>query len=151
YDHLVTPLAARDDTVLIDAAGREIAGRVLYPTTRSLAAGLAGLGLSPGDRDAVQGENTSEVLALHCAGVAAGIVFLPRNTAYTADEVEYFVSDAEAALLVGDPSRTETLSQVAQRHGARFETLDAAGKGSLVDLAAGTGGRFAPAARTSGD
>jgi malonyl-CoA/methylmalonyl-CoA synthetase len=151
YDHLVAPLAARDDTVLIDAAGREIAGRELYATTMSLAAALAGLGLKPGDRVAVQVEKTPEALALYCAAVAAGIVFLPLNTAYTADEVEYFVSDAEAALLVGDPSRTETLSQVAQRHGARFETLDAAGKGSLVDLAAGTGGRFAPAARTSGD
>lgn len=150
HDHLVAPLADREDTVLIDAAGAQMSGRALFATAMSLAAALASLGLKPGDRLAVQVEKTPQALALYLAAITAGVVFLPLNTAYTAEEVAYFVSDAEAALLVGDPGKAAALSEVALRHGARFETLDPSGRGSLVDLAQ-AGGRVLPAVRSGGD
>lgn len=151
YDHLVAPLATRGSTFLTDARGNEITGESLHRTAMSFAAALSGLGLQAGDRMAVQVEKTPEALALYCAAIATGIIFLPLNTAYTAAEVEYFVKDAEASLLVGDPARKDLLSQVAQRHGARFETLDAGGEGSLRDRAKAAGIEFVPVARSGDD
>ncbi|WP_269932930.1 malonate--CoA ligase [Aminobacter sp. HY435] len=151
YDHLVAPLATRSSTFLVDAQGHEIMGASLYQTAMSLASALTGLGLKSGDRMAVQVEKTPEALALYCAAITTGIVFLPLNTAYTAAEVEYFVSDAGASLLVGDPAKAELLSPVAQRHGARFETLGADGEGSLRDRARAAGTEFAPVTRSGDD
>ncbi|WP_378941304.1 malonyl-CoA synthase [Mesorhizobium sp. ANAO-SY3R2] len=151
YDHLVAPLATRSSTFLTDARGKEISGKNLHDTAMSLAAALTGLGLKSGDRMAVQVEKTPEALALYCAAIATGIVFLPLNTAYTAAEVEYFVSDAGASLLVGDPAKAEMLSPIAQRNGAQFETLDADGEGSLRNRARVAGTKFAPVTRSGDD
>ena len=93
-------------------------------------------GLKPRDRIAVQVAKSPEALALYAACVQTGIVFLPLNTAYTPAEMEYFVSDSGAALLVGDPG-AERLPGIARYYGARFLTLGADGTGSLCDLSAG--------------
>ncbi|WP_126975209.1 malonate--CoA ligase [Frigidibacter oleivorans] len=151
YDALAAPLAGRDTPVLTDAGGTALTGRDLHRMAMAQAAALAGLGLRPGDRMAVQIDKTPQALALYLAALAAGIVFLPLNTAYTADEVEYFVANAGAALLVGSPVRADSLRAVAARNGARFETLDAAGAGSLADLAAGADPGFAPVPRAPDD
>ncbi len=149
YQALVAPLAGRETPVLIDPAGAMVAGRALHAMAMGMAGALAGLGLRPGDRMAVQIDKTPQALALYLGALAAGVVFLPLNTAYTAAEVDYFVGDAQAALLVGDPAKAEALAQVAARHGAGFQTLDAAGRGSLADLA--VGGPAAPVARGADD
>ncbi|WP_101339795.1 malonate--CoA ligase (plasmid) [Cereibacter azotoformans] len=151
YDALVAPLARRTTPVLFDVEGRGLSGAELHGKAMALAAALAGLGLKPGDRMAVQIDKSPRALALYLAALSAGVVFLPLNTAYTAGEVDYFVGNAEAALLVGDPSRAESLAPVAARHGARFETLDAAGEGSLTELARLAGPSFTPVARDAED
>ncbi|GGE20790.1 malonyl-CoA/methylmalonyl-CoA synthetase [Gemmobacter megaterium] len=147
YDALVAPLAARNTPVLTDAAGRTLSGTELHDMALALATALTGLGLQPGDRMAVQIDKSPRALALYLAALASGVVFLPLNTAYTADEVEYFVSNAGAALLVGSPTRADSLRAVATRHGARFETMDAAGDGSLTDLAGKAPAGFVPVDR----
>ena len=149
YQALVAPLAGRETPVLIDPAGAMVAGRALHAMAMGMAGALAGLGLRPGDRMAVHIDKTPQALALYLGALAAGVVFLPLNTAYTAAEVDYFVGDAQAALLVGDPAKAEALAQVAARQGAGFQTLDAAGRGSLADLA--VGGPAAPVARGADD
>src|SRR5690606_39180710 len=99
----------------------------------------------------VQVEKSPEALALYCAAVATGVVFLPLNTAYTADEVAYFVSDAGASLLVGDPAKAEKLTPIAETNGAKFETLDSKGRGSLRDKADAAGSDFTPIERSGDD
>ncbi|PVH30167.1 malonate--CoA ligase [Pararhodobacter oceanensis] len=145
FDTLVAPLAARDSVFLTDANGVEVSGAGFYQLTMSLAGALQGLGLKPGDRMAVQLAKSPEALALYGAALATGVVFLPLNTAYTAEEVAYFVADSGAALLIGDPEKAEALEGIASANGARFETLDAQGEGSLRDLArASEGGKAVP-------
>jgi malonyl-CoA/methylmalonyl-CoA synthetase len=151
FDQLVKPLAARDSVFLIDPSGKEVSGKALFETAMSFAAALAKLGLKPGDRMAVQVEKTPEALALYCAALAAGVIFLPLNTAYTADEVAYFVADSGASLLVGDPAKESALGQVASSNGAFFETLDARGSGSLFDKAREAGTDFQPVSRSGND
>ena len=147
HDALVAPLAARAAPILTDAAGNTVAGAALHSLALRQAGALADLGLKPGDRMAVQVEKTPEALALYLAALAAGIVFLPLNTAYTADEVAYFVDDAGAALLVGDPRRADALAPLVPR----FATLDAAGGGSLTDKARAAGGGFSAVERRADD
>ena len=100
-----------------------------------LANALVALGVEPGDRVAVQVEKSAEAIMLYLATVRAGAVFLPLNTAYTVAELDYFFSDAEPRIVVVDPAKAEAIRPVAEKTGARLETLDAGGKGSLPALA----------------
>ncbi len=112
-----------------------------------MANALAGMGIAPGDRVAVQVDKSADALALYAACVAGGFVFLPLNPAYTAAEVDYFTADSAAALLVATPRREAELAPVAAAHGARIATLGTAGDGSLAALADAAPDRFDPVAR----
>src|SRR5690606_4463231 len=108
---------------------------------------LASLGLVPGDRLAVQIAKSPEALALYGAAVAAGVVFLPLNTAYTAAEVAYFVGDSGAKLLIGDAGQAASLQPVADNAGATILTMNADGSGSFADAAATQPEDFRPVER----
>ena len=124
----------------------------LFDRSARLARTLAALGVEPGDRVAVRVEKSPEALALYLACVRAGAVYLPLNTAYTASELDYFVSDAQARLFVVDPAVAAELAPVASACGARLETLDASGGGSLTDHVRAAGdGPFEDVARGPGD
>jgi malonyl-CoA/methylmalonyl-CoA synthetase len=151
YDALAAPLAARSTVVLTDAAGRTWTGEALHALAMAQAAALTELGLAPGDRVAVQVEKSPEALALYLAAVAAGVVFLPLNTGYTTDEVDYFIENAGAALLVGSPGWATPLRALATRRNARFETMDAQGRGTLAEKAQVAGAHFDPVARGADD
>ena len=75
-----------------------------YADTVAASGRLANLlleaGVKPGDRVMVQVPKSAQAIALYLATVRAGAVFLPLNTAYTRAEVEYFLDDAEPAVLV---------------------------------------------------
>ena len=64
---------------------------------------LVSRGVKPGDRVAAQTEKSVPALVLYLAAVRAGAVYLPLNTAYTLNELEYFIGDAEPSLVVCDP------------------------------------------------
>jgi len=64
------------------------------------AAGYAALGLTPGDRVAVQLPNGLAWLRAALGALRAGLVVVPVNTAYTDPELEYVLADSGAALLV---------------------------------------------------
>ncbi len=98
---------------------------------RAMAGALAAGGARPGDRIAVQVEKSAETVALYLASLLGGLVYLPLNTAYTDEEIAYFIADAEPAVFVTDPARA-----AAAPPGPRVLTLDAAGRGSLMRAAA---------------
>lgn len=100
-----------------------------------LAHAVSARGVDPGDRVAVQVEKSVEALALYIACMRVGAVYVPLNTAYTAAEMQYFIADAEPSLVVCDPAQAAQLAPLAESAGSRIETLDADGKGTLVDLA----------------
>lgn len=90
------------------------------------------LGVRPGDRVAVQIEKSPQALAVYAACVQAGLVFLPLNTAYTADEVCYFAENSRARVILCDARRFDALAPVAAACGAMLETLNADGSGSFA-------------------
>ncbi|KRQ06946.1 malonate--CoA ligase [Bradyrhizobium manausense] len=112
---------------------------------------LVARGVKPGDRVAVQVEKSVANIVLYLATVRAGAVYLPLNTAYTLNELDYFIGDAEPALVVCDPSKAEGLAPIAAKVKARIETLGADGKGSLTDAADKASGEFATVARANDD
>ena len=112
---------------------------------------LTQIGLNPGDRVAVQIEKSPEALAVYAACTQAGLVFLPLNTAYTADEVAYFVENSGAGIVLCDDRRRSNLTPVAARCGARLETLNGDGSGSFMQLAASLPQTFETVARSEDD
>src|SRR3989440_619076 len=112
---------------------------------------LISRGVKPGDRVAAQTEKSVPGLVLYLATVRAGAVFLPLNTAYTLNELEYFITDAEPSLVVCDPSKAEGIGAIAAKVGAKVLTLGADGKGSLTEAAAKASPEFSTLKRADDD
>ena len=151
YDRLFAPLAGKPGALLTLADGTAVSGAEFLAMAHRAAGAMRALGVRAGDRVAVQVAKTPEALALYGAAVAVGAVFLPLNTAYTAAEVDYFVGDAEPALLLVDPARAEALAPVAAAHGARMLTLGADGRGTFRDLCDAQPDAFAVETRDDDD
>jgi malonyl-CoA/methylmalonyl-CoA synthetase len=81
---------------------------------------------------AVQVEKSPTALALYGGAVIAGVVFLPLNTAYTPDEVSYFLGDAGAKLAICDGTKADALTPIAAGCGSALMTLNADGTGSFA-------------------
>src|SRR5271156_2450970 len=94
---------------------------------------LVSRGVKPGDRVAAQTEKSVPALVLYLATVRAGAVYLPLNTAYTLNELNYFITDAEPSVVVCDPSKAAGISTIAAKVGAKIETLGPDGTGSLTE------------------
>ncbi|MEM5500209.1 malonyl-CoA synthase [Ahrensia kielensis] len=103
--------------------------------TARFANAIRKLGVETGDRLAVQIDKSPEALAVYAACVQSGIVFLPLNTGYTADEVDYFVGNSGAKLVLCSSKNRQGLIAVADTYNARLETLDGDGTGSFIDIA----------------
>lgn len=87
-------------TVLETELGRAVTIAELEDTTARYAASLVALGVSPGDRVAVQVEKSVDAAMLYLACLRAGAVYLPLNTAYREGEIRYFLGDATPQVFV---------------------------------------------------
>ena len=104
--------------------------------TGRIAACLRSLGLTKGDRVAVQVEKSPRALFLYLACLRAGLVYLPLNPAYPEAEIDFFLGDAEPALLVCRPESRGTLEPLASRRRVgSVLCLDRDGEGTLTDAA----------------
>src|SRR5260370_23212849 len=112
--------------------GQHISYGDLISRAGQMANVLVKRGVKPGDRVAAQTEKSVPGLVLYLAAVRAGAVYLPLNTAYTLNELEYFITDSEPSLVVGDPSKPEGIGAIAAKVKSRVLTLVADGKGSLT-------------------
>ncbi|MEH2473241.1 malonyl-CoA/methylmalonyl-CoA synthetase [Nitrobacteraceae bacterium AZCC 2161] len=131
--------------------GRHISYGDLIAFAGRMANVLVARGVKPGDRVAAQTEKSVPGLVLYLATVRAGAVYLPLNTAYTLNELDYFITDAEPSLIVCDPSKAEGFAAIAAKVGAKVETLGADGKGSLTEAAAKEKPDFVTVERTDDD
>jgi malonyl-CoA/methylmalonyl-CoA synthetase len=123
--------------------GRYYTWNDLDRATARIANLLAGLGLPKDSRVAAQVEKSPEALMLYLATIRAGYVYLPLNTAYRAAEVEYFIEDAEPAVVVCSPANFGWVSQIAFKTGTRHVfTLGDQRDGSLLARAASRSDNF---------
>ena len=144
--------AAGDQVAFRPVPGTPVSYADLRAEVARYANALEGEGVRPGDRVTVQVEKSLENVFLYLATLKMGAVYQPLNTAYTAAEVDYFISDAKPSLVVCDPSRADALNHMAATHGVgSVHTLDPSGAGSLKDLASGQPATHETAKRASDD
>ncbi|MDE2384528.1 MAG: AMP-binding protein [Alphaproteobacteria bacterium] len=127
-----------DAPFILGDDGRDFTHGAFWALAGRLAQALAQAGARPGDRIAVQVEKSVEAVALFYACLRGGFVFLPLNTAYTASEIDYFLSDAEPGIFITAPGKP-------QARVAKQLTLDDKGGGTLMELLAGCDGAVADA------
>ncbi len=110
------------------------------------------LDLEEGARIAVQVEKSVEALMLYLATLRAGYVFLPLNTAYRGAEIEYFIGNAEPAVVVCSSANAEWVGPIALSAGTRHVfTLNDDRTGTLLDMAVQCGDRHTVAQRGEDD
>jgi len=111
-----------------------------------------GLGIPSASRIAVHADKSVEALMLYLAVLRAGHVYLPLNTAYQAAELEYFIGNAEPAVVVCAKRNFPWISKLAFAAGvSNVFTLDSDRTGTLLDRATLMSEEHAVAERSAGD
>ena len=111
--------------------GEQISFATLFDHASRVAAVLCTHNVLPGDRIVVHCEKTPLTLELYLACLQVGAIYVPLNTAYTANELAYFLDNASPKLYVG----SEELAGVGKRSLQQLTVLSD-GSGSLRDAAA---------------
>ena len=132
-----------DGSVLTHAEFLAMAARFAHILTDS--------GLVAGDRLAAQIQKSPEALALYAACVQTGVIFLPLNTAYTADELTYFIKDSGAKLMVCDGRNLETLGEITAALQAQILSLNSDGTGTFSETARSKPGTYPTVERREDD
>jgi malonyl-CoA/methylmalonyl-CoA synthetase len=135
FDTLLAPHRGSDAPFVIHPDGTVQSYDTFLIRVARAAGALVQCGLQKGDRLALQAEKSVEVLEIYSACLMTGVIFLPLNTGYTAEEIDYFLGDAEAGVFICDPSREAELVPIAARHNTRLLTLSQGGSGSFSDIA----------------
>jgi malonyl-CoA/methylmalonyl-CoA synthetase len=113
---------------------------------------LDALKLEKGARIAVQVEKSVEAMLLYLATLRAGYVFLPLNTAYQSAEIEYFIGNAEPAVVVCTSRNASWVGPIANAAGTRnVFTLDDDRTGTLLEVAAQCSDKHTPAKKSPDD
>ncbi len=136
-----------DDCWIETADAHYYSWRDLERGSAKIANLLANLNLPNGSRIAAQVEKSPEALMLYLATVRAGFVYLPLNTAYRADEINYFIENAAPAVVVCAPENFGWVSQIAfKNNSGHVFTLDeprnGRNTGSLLTRAAHLSDQF---------
>ncbi|SVE12695.1 uncharacterized protein METZ01_LOCUS465549, partial [marine metagenome] len=99
--------------VLIDGNGVVATYQIMEEKSARIANLLTEMGTVIGDRVTVQVDKSTDALWLYLGCLRAGLVFHPLNTAYQANELEYFLDNAEPRIVVGDEETTSLLQTIA--------------------------------------
>ncbi|MCZ8293098.1 MAG: malonyl-CoA synthase [Hylemonella sp.] len=153
FSALRAAFPAQLDAVAIETDnGLSYSWRDLERATAMLANLLQSLNLPEGARVAVQVEKSVEAMMLYLATLRAGYVFLPLNTAYQSAEIEYFIGNAEPAVVVCSSKNFGWVSKLAFKAGTQHVyTLDDNRSGSLLERAAHCSDRHVPVERQADD
>jgi malonyl-CoA/methylmalonyl-CoA synthetase len=100
----------------------------------------------------VQVEKSPQSLCLYLACLRAGLVFHPLNMGYKSGELEYFLGNAEPAVVICDARNEDTVRPIADTVGIdHLLTLNADGRGTLADDADGLPADFTTLHRDEDD
>jgi long-chain acyl-CoA synthetase len=98
-DLLDAPLAIDPLRTAIVFEGEELTYQELDERANRVANALIGLGVSPGDRVAVQLDNRPEFVEIFLGVMRAGAVIVPANVMYKAAEMQHLLADSGARVL----------------------------------------------------
>ena len=146
YNAVFAPHEKSEKAFLISQA-QTLSYAAFHRRVNQLANALVASGMKTGDRVAVQAAKSNTQLALYVATIKAGGVYLPLNTSYTAHELDYFISNAAASLVVVDEKAEADVSPIAESQSAKLLTLNADESGTLPLSADSQDSEFAAVAR----
>src|SRR6201746_1979360 len=102
-----------DKTALIDlATQRRLTYTALDERIDRLAAHLAAVGVTRGERVAVLAPNTTDILEVQFACFRLAAIFVPLNIRLTVHELQFILSDASPAVLAHDHEFGEMAHQL---------------------------------------
>jgi malonyl-CoA/methylmalonyl-CoA synthetase len=103
FERLLDALRTRATHPAVVWGGRSYTFEEIGRWASAYAARLASLGIRGGDRVAVFAETYPEVIAAFVGHLQSGVIHVPINTRYKADEARHILEDSGAvAVLVGD-------------------------------------------------
>ena len=141
-----------DSAAIETDSGLVYSWRDLERATAMLANLLQSLEIPAGSRVAAHTEKSVEALVLYLATLRAGFVYLPLNTAYQAAELDYFIGNAEPAVVVCASKNFPWISKLAFQKGvAHVFTLDDDRTGSLLERASHFSDQHEPAVKAADD
>ncbi|HSD69621.1 MAG TPA: malonyl-CoA synthase [Woeseiaceae bacterium] len=153
FSHFKAQFVANgEQELLATALGRSWRYVDIDRLSAQMASFLASIGIRPGERVSVQVKKSPENLCLYLACLRGGFIFHPLNMGYKRAELEYFIGNAEPALIVCDSSCETMLTAIAASCGVRqVLTLDGDGGGTLTESAASASNVFATVAQRRDD
>ena len=153
YAHFAGRFAEDRDRPLLDTSdGRSYSFAAIDHRAAQIADVLEARGVRAGDRVSVQVDKSAENLCLYFACLRTGAVYQPLNRGYRRAELEYFIGNAEPALVVCDGGVEAEMREIAEQAGTReLLTLNGDGSGSLVDAADAMPGEFGILSREASD
>jgi len=151
FDTLFGAHTENDDPFLYLVNGQIITYKKFLKFSAKISNAFFDLGLTPGDCVAVQVKKSPEMLNIYAACAQAGLVFLPLNPSYTVDELEYFVENSEARLIICDEVNKTPLEQIAKKLDIFIETLNADATGSIINKSLRLSDKFETVRRSEND
>ncbi len=133
YDALLKPHTQNSNSFLILEDGQRVSYAEFIQLAGQIANVFKSIGVNKGDRVLVKVAKSPEALATYAACIQTGTVLVPLNTAYTPAETNYFIADAEPALIICDPDEETSISKSLENPGTHLLTLTDNCSGSLVD------------------
>jgi len=149
YDSLFGCHAGDAKPFLIFADGRRLSYDAFLRMACRFANTIKSSGLKAGDRLAVQVEKSAEALAVYAACVQSGVIFLPLNTAYKSAEIDYFIGDSGARMLIA--TDCDGLQPLVTAYDIILHDMAADGSGSFTSLAAHASDSFETVPRGGDD
>jgi malonyl-CoA/methylmalonyl-CoA synthetase len=133
FDSIFEPTRNSPSTFLIND-NKEISYIDFHIMINQLANVLIKKGMRVGDRVAVQAEKSNTQIALYAATIKAGGVYLPLNTGYTSSELDYFIKDSSAKIIIVDKDVENIIAKNLEVNTVLL-TLSSDETGSLTALA----------------
>jgi long-chain acyl-CoA synthetase len=133
---LVAMADGRGDTDWVVQGTRRVSYAEHNARVRALAAALGGLGLERGDRVALLSANNPDWIEVFWACAVAGLVCVPLNAWWKAEELAFALDDSGARVLVCDQRRHEVFAGVLAERAELAHTF-VIGTPSFEELAAG--------------
>jgi len=153
FAHFRHSFAGKQEKVLLTTSdNRMYTFAEVEQRSARIAGFLCGLGVCPGDRVTALVRKSPENLFLYLACLRAGFVFHPLNLGYKRAELEYFIDNAEPALIVCDSDNQAEILNIAAAAGVgQVLTLNQDGSGTLSDGAKHSADEFETLARDKDD
>ena len=151
FDNLFGAHTENDDPFLYLLNGQIITYKEFLELSAKISNAFFDLGLTPGDCVAIQVQKSPEMLNIYAACAQSGLVFLPLNPSYTVDELEYFIENSEARLIICDEVNKGALVHITKKLGISIETLNADATGSIIDKSLPLSEKFETVRRSEND